>query len=81
MYFFEEDMIEGYKSVKEKAHEWGVSPRRVQIMCAEGKISGAGKLGREWAIPNDAIRPSDGRETTGAYKNWRNKTAKRSSKE
>jgi len=66
-------MIEGYKTVNEVANEWGIKPRTVQIMCAEGKIEGASKFGRSWAIPKDAGRPVDGRETTGQYKNWRKK--------
>lgn len=39
----------------------------------EGRIPGAAKLGREWAIPDKAERPEDGRVLTGEYKNWRNK--------
>ena len=62
-------MIEGYKSIKEISEEWGLTPRRIQIMCVEGRIPGAGKIGRTWAIPSDAVRPADGRETTGEYKN------------
>ena len=66
-------MIEGYKSVKEISEEWNLTPRTIQIMCTEGKIPGAGKIGRTWAIPSNATRPTDGRETTGMYKNWRKK--------
>lgn len=66
-------MIEGYLSIKEIAQKWGISPRRVQVLCASGRIEGAGKLGREWAIPKDALRPKDERVTTGEYKNWRKK--------
>lgn len=59
-------MLEGYTTVKEIAKKWNVKPRTVQIMCADGKITGAVKFGRDWAIPVDAKRPSDGRfsETT-----------------
>ena len=64
-------MIEGYKSVAETAKEWNLSTRRVRTMCATGQIIGAAKLGREWAIPSDAEKPTDGRITTGEYKNWR----------
>lgn len=64
-------MIEGYLSVNETAKKWGLKPRSVRAMCAEGKIVGAAKLGHEWAIPADAERPSDGRVTTGEYKDWR----------
>lgn len=64
-------MINGYKTVNEIAKEWELQPRTVQIMCSEGKIAGATKFGRSWAIPEDTKRPCDGRETTGKYKNWR----------
>lgn len=64
-------MINGYKSVKEIATEWSLTPRRVRNMCANNQIPGAAKLGREWAIPNDAKRPKDKRIITGEYKDWR----------
>ena len=66
-------MIKGYLSVNDAADKWSLTPRRVRAMCADGQIDGAAKLGKEWAIPEDAERPSDGRETTGQYKNWRKK--------
>ena len=66
-------MVEGYMSIKETAEKWGITPRRVQVLCASGRIAGAGKLGREWAIPADAERPKDERITTGEYRNWRKK--------
>lgn len=65
-------MIEGYRSIKETANEWNISPRRLQVLCVEGRIEGASKLGREWAIPIDARKPSDKRVTSGKYRNWRN---------
>lgn len=69
----EYEMVEGYMSIKETAEKWGITPRRVQVLCASGRIDGAGKLGREWAIPIDAERPKDERITTGEYRNWRKK--------
>ena len=66
-------MINGYKTIQEIASEWNITPRQVQNLCASGRIPGADKLGRTWAIPADAIKPPDGRETTGEYKNWRKK--------
>lgn len=64
-------MIGGYVSIREKAEEWGVTPRRVQTMCAAGRIEGAGKMGNMWVIPIDAERPMDKRVTSGKYRNWR----------
>ena len=65
--------MEGYMTIKEAAEVWGVTPRRIQVLCADGRIEGAMKFGRDWAIPKDADKPVDKRATTGAYKNWRKK--------
>ena len=64
-------MINGYISIKEAAEKWGVSARRIQMFCADGRIDGASKLGREWAIPSSAEKPADKRGISGKYKNWR----------
>lgn len=50
-----------YLSIKEAAAKWGVSERRVNQFCAEGRIEGARKLGGVWAIPAEAVKPSDPR--------------------
>ena len=64
-------MLEGYISVKEASEKWGITQRRIQILCLEGRIEGAARLGREWAIPSEASKPSDRRVRSGNYKNWR----------
>ena len=64
-------MIDGYRTIKETAELWGITPRRVQVLCAEGRIEGAAKLGREWAIPTNAQKPIDARVNSGRYKGWR----------
>ena len=68
--------MEEYITIKEIADRWEITPRRVQKMCAEGRIPRAKKFGRDWAIPADAEKPVDGRVTTGEYKNWRSKQTK-----
>ncbi len=50
-----------YMTVKDAAEKWGISDRRVRILCAEGKIPGAFQKGRSWNIPSDAAKPLDGR--------------------
>lgn len=40
---------------------WGVTERRVQSLCTQGKIEGAVKKGRMWLIPESAQKPADGR--------------------
>ena len=66
-------MIENYITVKEAAEKWKIKERAVQAMCMDGRISGATKFGKNWAIPSDAERPEDKRIITGKYKNWRKK--------
>lgn len=41
-------------NIQEAAARWGVSPRRIQQMCKEGRIAGARKEGRAWLIPEEA---------------------------
>lgn len=41
----------------EAAEKWGVTPRRVQGLCKEGKIKGATRWGRTWMIPAHAVLP------------------------
>lgn len=46
-----------YVTPKDKATEWGITQRRVEILCGDGRIPGAYRLGRVWAIPKDARKP------------------------
>ncbi len=50
-----------YISVKQAAEKWGISDRRVRILCAEGKIPDVIREGRSWKIPENAKKPKDGR--------------------
>ena len=50
-----------YITVKEAAAKWGISDRRIRVLCSEGKIPGAFQIGRGWKIPIDAEKPADGR--------------------
>ena len=36
--------MEGYMTIKEAAEVWGVTPRRIQVLCANGRISLATEL-------------------------------------
>lgn len=56
-----------YMTVKEAAEKWGISVRRVQLLCVEGRIEGAMKYASVWAIPKDAEKPKDERIITGKY--------------
>lgn len=51
-----------YISIAEAAAKWGITPRRVQVLCNQGRIPGVSKWRRAWAIPKDAEKPADGRK-------------------
>lgn len=51
-----------YISIAEAAEKWGVTPRRVQVLCAQDRIPGLTKFGKAWAIPKDAEKPEDARK-------------------
>lgn len=51
-----------YVTPKEKAEEWNISLRRVQILCESKRINGVIKFGKVWAIPKDALQPLDKRK-------------------
>lgn len=50
-----------YMSVKQAAEKWGISDRRVRILCSEGKVPGVIREGRSYRIPAEAKKPEDGR--------------------
>lgn len=50
-----------FMSAKETSDKWGISKRRVQILCAEGRIKGAMKVGMMWVIPQESLKPEDKR--------------------
>lgn len=54
--------MKNYLSIKEAAEKWGVSERRINQYCSEGRIPGAQKFGKSWAIPAEANKPGDPRK-------------------
>ena len=50
-----------FMTVKQASEKWGISDRRIRVLCAEGKIPGAYQEGRGWKIPVAAKKPADGR--------------------
>ena len=51
-----------YMSCPEAAEKWGISERRVQILCKENRIQGVSNIGYMWLIPKDAEKPLDKRK-------------------
>ena len=50
-----------YIKVSKAAEKWGISPRRVRTLCAEGKVEGVIRKGKLYLIPETAVKPMDGR--------------------
>jgi len=45
----------------EMSKVWGISSRRVALLCSEGRVPGAEKKGKTWLIPKDAKKPENPR--------------------
>ena len=52
-------------TVNEASELWGISGRRVQILCNTDKVQGAKRLGNMWVIPQGTPKPIDGRTKAG----------------
>lgn len=51
-----------FLSVAQTAEKWQMTPRRVQVLCNEGRIDGAQRVGNVWTIPENAQKPEDARK-------------------
>ena len=56
-----------YLSIRQTAEKWGISVRRIQTLCVNGRILGAVKIGYAWVIPVNAEKPKDKRIKSGKY--------------
>lgn len=63
-----------YISISQAAEKWGITPRRIQVLCKQERISGATRIGYVWAIPADAEKPKDARVKSGKYMKQTDKT-------
>ena len=52
-----------YMSAREAADKWGISQRRVAVLCSEQRIKDATMVGNMWIIPSSAEKPTDARST------------------
>lgn len=62
-----------YLTTKEISKEWGISSRRIAVLCENERIEGAIKKGKTWLIPSHSLKPEDGRKKA----NKEDKNAKR----
>ncbi|MEE0265887.1 MAG: DNA adenine methylase [Acutalibacteraceae bacterium] len=63
-----------FMSAREAASKWGISQRRVAVLCSEKRITGATMVGNMWLIPTTAEKPIDARSTR--YNKAEEKTVK-----
>ena len=52
-----------FMSAREAANKWGISQRRVALLCSEQRIENAMMIGNMWIIPIEAEKPEDARST------------------
>ena len=50
-----------YINVHDMSLKWNMKERKVTSLCREGRIKGSKKIGNEWLIPSDSIKPIDKR--------------------
>lgn len=50
-------------SAREAADKWGISQRRVAVLCSEKRIADAEMVGNMWVMPSNAKKPMDARST------------------
>jgi hypothetical protein len=55
-------------TAKEAGKLWGITTRRVQILCDNGKVVGVQRLGNMWVIPKGTPKPIDGRTKAARIK-------------
>lgn len=51
-----------YLTTLEMSEKWGVSARRIALLCEQNRIKGVVKKGKTWLIPKDAEKPEDKRK-------------------
>ena len=54
-----------YIKVSQAAEKWGLSPRRVRLLCAQNRIDGVVQKGKLYMIPENAPKPVDARTLKG----------------
>ena len=57
-----------YVTTIEMSEIWGISARRIALLCEKGRIAGVVKKGKTWLIPEDAEKPADKRKMNYLHK-------------
>lgn len=51
-----------YLTTLELSEKWGISARRIALLCEQERIEGVIKKGKTWLIPETAEKPADKRK-------------------
>lgn len=51
-----------YLTTLEMSEKWGISARRIALLCEQGRIAGVVKKGKTWLIPKESEKPADKRK-------------------
>jgi len=54
--------MQEFCSISEMSLKWGISHRRIQVLCVQNRVEGAMKIGTVWVIPANAKKPTDPRK-------------------
>lgn len=60
-------------TIKLASEKWGISTRRISVLCEQGRIPEAVKTAGVWLLPPDSQKPADARIKNEKYIGWRNK--------
>lgn len=55
-------------SLKDAAEKLGVTERRLRVLCAEGRVIGAKKIGGSWILPSSPQVVAGSRTRPGVLK-------------
>lgn len=60
-----------YLTTTEMSKKWGITSRRIAVLCEQERIVGVVKKGKTWLIPYDAKKPADARKNNhGKWGVW-----------
>lgn len=51
-----------YLTTIEMSQKWGITSRRIAVLCEQGRIFGVVKKGKTWLIPYNSEKPEDARK-------------------
>lgn len=63
---FIKEGYDGLMTMTQMAQRWEISARRVALLCSQGRLLSAEKIGNAWLIPEEAEEPKDPRKQRNA---------------